>query len=238
MMALSSAPLMLAAADLGVYGPTRDIPDVDMRLALAQTAQLDTAAGTSKLKDSAKAFGDNQFSVSLFPAEKNYGTYIDPSFAITGDITAPVKDAAGNWGWQTVWKKGQMFNPLEAQAPFWNTNMLFIDVNDEDQMAFAKQALATVQRASTTTSAKRLMIIATAGNPFKATEKLGEPVMALNVLIQNRFKLEHVPAMVGLGTDDHAVHFAVTYFAPRYKAKSILAAWNGWPVSTAKGAKK
>ncbi len=170
--------------DLGTHGPTRDIIEVDLIEEMQRrVAQIDWAA---KKREALTRFWERTTFHELPEATEDRLRQIDLTVTAPRDVTAP--DGT------VIVRAGQTVNPLD-QLPFTQRLVIF-DATRPAQVELAR-------RLSTEAAPRRVTYIATrldraAGwESFEKIETdLGAPVYLLTPDLRDRFRLEHVPALV------------------------------------------
>lgn len=207
------------AKDLGVYGTTWDIIEIDMRQLLVQDASdVDWDRVQKGLKNGAEKYVNEPDPFHLFPAVETKTRYIDPTVVATQDIISPIVTPEGDYQWKVVVRKGESRNSLDYYRP--NQNMLFYDARDEKQLNLA---IAAQQEFG-----GRLKLVQTAGSVNPTSEITRMPVFYINQYIIDRLEIRHAPSMVGVGSGWMRSYFAVTDFSEvDYSVEKLREAWNG-----------
>lgn len=210
-----------AAHDLGIQGRVWDIGETDMRqLVVQDLAKVDQGKIQKELMDSAENYTANLDPQRLPLALATRTRYVDPSSVLSQDIYAPIEQPDGRYEWRVLYPKGTRVNPLESVRP--NKNMLFFDARDPDQREFALELLKQEPH--------RLMLVLTAGDPGKLSNQIRVPVYYANDSLIQRFQIQAVPSLLGVGEGTHYYELAVTDFAPPYRVQTAQRAWHGLPI--------
>jgi conjugal transfer pilus assembly protein TraW len=181
----SSAPVN--AGDLGTYGETFKIIEVDLLKMMSAKLKKMQADGTidrhnKDMADRAKRRIENPDPIPGIRTTKEARTWLhDPSIVVQQDIA----DQNG----RVFARRGDRINPLE-RLPGFDQTMLFIDARDPKQVALAK-AYHMKQ------GAERLRIILTGGSPTDLMRKWTTVVYYDQAgIITEQLGIKQVPAYV------------------------------------------
>lgn len=213
------APLRASrASDLGVQGKTWPIIEVDMRKFLAeQAAHVNWSHVESKLARSAHHYLQALPKRDIPPIGATTTRWIDPSIILSHNILAPQKNAAGQWHWAVLFRKGTRFNPLTVERPI--QAMLFFDSASRAQRAFVRAALEKYP--------DRLMPVDVDGNdPQPLAKSWGRPVFEATNAMLARFPVFAVPALLYPGTGAERLRLGMTAFGPPYSIAQLVHAWS------------
>lgn len=212
-----SAARELNARELGIQGRVWPIVEIDMReLLIASAARADLSRVGKELRESAERYLDNLPKRTLRRAERTETRWIDPSFVLTEDIRAPIKNAQGDWQWGILYRKGTRFNPLSVQRPY---NALFFfngTVKEEAEFAAAliRQYPATL-----------MLVEASGANPEKLALEFGAPVFSATDAMLARFRIQATPALLYPGEGPQSLMLGLTELAPPYSVAQVEQAW-------------
>ena len=175
------------AHDLGGYGETFDIAEIDLLKLL--DAKLRRAEATGRIGELDRQFAAAAERHIEEPAPVSWISHTvrprnwlyDPSLVVPQDYA----DQNG----RVFAHRGDVINPLE-RLPAYNKTLIFIDGGDADEVRFA---LATRKRVG----AERAIIILTAGAPVRLmrTQKV-QIYFDQGGQLAGRFGIEQVPAVV------------------------------------------
>jgi len=207
------------AKDLGVFGRLYEIKEIDMRILIAK--QLEEGA-VKKVQDevvkSTEDFYENLTDYGLRQSSITTTKWVDLTIEVNRDIQAPQKLANGSWQNKLLVAKGTRVNPLDHVRPA--QNMLFFSGDSKLQVDFAIDALKK--------KPYNLILVMTAGNPSKFSERIKAHVYYANDALLKKFHVKYVPSLVGTGKDEHQGLLAVTRFRLPATDESILEkAWYG-----------
>lgn len=170
--------------DLGVQGPA--LPIVEEDLIAVLRAKIEKTDFSADIERARTGFWGNLPAVPLSPATVDRTRYVDPTFVVTRNVTAPdgtVLAAAG-----------QRVNPLE-RVPFHEV-IWVVDPSRPEQMAFVAEH---VRREGT---GRPVMVIAT-HLPFRTSDewaaagaKVGSSLLLLSDAIRERFQIERTPTRI------------------------------------------
>jgi conjugal transfer pilus assembly protein TraW len=220
---LALLPALVFAKDFGVQGHVWEISEPDIRESLVRSAaKVDWDSINKGVADRAETWAERLDPFDLPLASKTETAWVDPSLVLTGDIKAPFETEDG-YEWRVVYPAGTRVNPLDSVRPV--DNMLFFDGRDDKQVKFALDSLKNHQL--------DLMLVLTAGNPEKLSEKINRPVYYANTALIEKFQIQKVPSLLGVGTGARSLFLAVTTFKPPYTASLLDAAWTGLPAEQA-----
>ena len=193
----------VVAHDLGTFGQTFKIREVDLRTRIIKDGQAVnwTKIGL-KMTRSARAYVSNLPPNELVSTQHNYTYYVDPSIALNRDFS---------YRGQVFYHKGTFVNPLEYVRP--HSDMLFFDGRDQQQVAFALRALAR--------NKKGIMLVMTAGNPVTLAKRIHRPVYYGFKRLTQRFHITHVPSLLGVGGGGHYYDLSIMNFAKPYRADLV-----------------
>lgn len=202
------------AYDLGVYGRTWDIQEIDLKQLIAEEMQqVDTRKIQNLFIKQAENFGKNLDPNDLPKAKITKTFYVDPSISLTKDIIINGK---------ILYKKGTVVNPLEVVRP--TENMLFFNGDDPEQLNFALKSIKE--------NPYHLMLVMTKGNPIKLANNIHRPIYYATQGIISRFHITHVPSLLGVGHDENKNKLAITTLAEPFYTKIINDCWNGCITNT------
>ena len=170
--------------DLGTHGPTREIAEVDLIEEMQRrVAQIDWVA---KKREALARFWDHTTFHELPEATEDRSRQIDLTVTAPRDVTAP--DGT------VIVRAGQSVNPLE-QLPFTQRLVIF-DATRPAQVELAKRQGREAGQRRVTYISTRLDRAAGWEGLEKIETDLGAPVYLLTPDLRDRFRLEHVPAVV------------------------------------------
>jgi conjugal transfer pilus assembly protein TraW len=170
--------------DLGTQGPTRDIAEVDLIEEMQRrVARIDWAA---KKREALAHFWERTTFHELPEAIEDRLRQIDLTVTAPRDLTAP--DGT------VIVQAGQRVNPLD-KLPFTQRLVIF-DTTRPAQVELAKRLGAAAAPRRVTYIATRVDRADGWGSLEKIETDLGAPVYLLTPDLRDRFRLEHVPAVV------------------------------------------
>jgi len=170
--------------DLGTHGPTREIAEVDLIEEMQRrVAQVDW---TAKKREALAHFWERTTFYELPEATEERERQIDLTVTAPRDVTAP--DGT------VIVQAGQRANPL-GQLPFTQRLVIF-DATRPAQVELAKRLGAAAVPRRVTYIATRLDRTGGWESLEKIETDLGAPVYLLTPDLRDRFRLEHVPAVV------------------------------------------
>lgn len=216
LLILPVMPTLLYAHDLGVYGRVWGIKEVNLKEVIAmQLSHVDYHAIDLRLKHSVKTFGQHLKPNQLPVAKVTGTTYVNPAVALTKNIIV---------NGRVLYRKGTWINPLKVVRP--QQDMLFFDAHSKAQFNFALAALKA--------HPYKLMLVETTGNPIVLSDKIHRPIYYASKAIIQRFDIQKVPSLLGVGTGSHQYDLAVSTFATPYQVNLIKACWSGCRVTQGK----
>jgi conjugal transfer pilus assembly protein TraW len=170
--------------DLGTHGPTREIVEVDLIEEMQRrVAQIDWAA---RKREALTRFWERTTFHELPEATEDRLRQIDLTVTAPRDVIAP--DGT------VIVRAGQTVNPLD-QLPFTQCLVVF-DATRPAQVELAKRQGQEAGHRRVTYVATRLDRAAGWESLEKIETDLGAPVYLLTPDLRDRFRLEHVPALV------------------------------------------
>ncbi len=170
--------------DLGTHGPTREIAEVDLIEEMQRrVAQIDWAA---RKREALARFWERTTFHELPEATEDRLRQIDLTVTAPRDVTAP--DGT------LIVRAGQRVNPLD-QLPFTQRLVIF-DATRPAQVELAKRQGREAGHRRVTYIATRLDRATGWESLEKIETDLGAPVYLLTPDLRDRFRLEHVPALV------------------------------------------
>lgn len=208
--------------DLGSHNPTHwGISEPDIRETFVKDAsQVDWGKVEQDLEDQSEKWASSLPDFGYTKTKKTKTHWIDPSIVVDEDIWAPQPQEDGSWKWELVIKAGTRSNPLETMV-MRPPDMLFFSTSDEEQVALAKMVAKE--------HPYNIMLVDTAGNPKDLSNKIGIPVYYTNEKLSEKFKIEKVPSLVGVGANENKYLIAVTELAPPFTLDKINRYWYGDP---------
>ena len=199
------------AIDLGRYSQVWPIQEVDMKQAISeQFANVNTHQINDRLLISAKGFGDHLPYSTLKKATKTATSYVDPSIALNKDIIV---------NGQLIYKKDTRVNPLDYVRP--RTNLFFFNGQDQEQVRFAKILIKN--------KPYTIQLVMIDGNPLRLARKINKPVYYAYPKVLNRFHIQSIPTLLGVGVKQYKNYLALTTLAKPYRLSTINACWFGCP---------
>ncbi|MBM64144.1 MAG: hypothetical protein CL484_14440 [Acidobacteria bacterium] len=202
---------MADTQDLGILGPTWEIEEPDMRLAMVAEAHgVDWASINDGLADQARHHTRDIPDWYLPIAEHTETRHVDPSYTLEEDIEALLRQPDGSYQWGVLYEAGTRVNPLEHVRP--DNWLLVVDlrVDDQRQLAMALKERHPIN----------LTIIATAGDPGELATDIGRAVYFAEEWHFRRLGITHTPSLAGVRDDNpHAVE--VTHFAYPYAVEPL-----------------
>ncbi len=194
------------AHDLGVVGDAMPVAEPNLvEYFIERAAKVDWEAKAQTLAKETDYKLKHLPDLGFEQATKTETTWIDPSLVLSSDITAPVKQADGQYKWVVMYRKGDVVNPLRYLRP--STLMLIFNPNDKAQKAFALAAKRAYPN--------NLMLLITGGNVIDLSKEIGQPVFYTTPAIVDKFKLKTVPALAGTGAGVHGDYLAITTFSSK-----------------------
>ena len=199
------------AYDLGIYGETWEIEELDIReIIYAQARAVDWKKVGRELDLQARQLGEHLPVVNLPEATATYTTFINPGIALTHDIAS---------NRQIFYRRGTWVNPLHVVRPI--TNLLFFNPQLPAQKQLALAALETYP--------SQLVLVITKGNPLQLSKEIHHPVYYAFPALIKRFHIQATPTLLGVGKlgGTHADELAVSVFAKPYQLQEIKRCWYG-----------
>ncbi|SFH99739.1 hypothetical protein [Modicisalibacter xianhensis] len=214
-VALSAAAIPSAALaseqDLGVLGPTWEIIEPDMRLAIVAEARgVDWGAVNEHLAEQAQNHTRDIPDWFVPIAEHTETHFVDPSYTLGEDIEALKRQPDGTYQWGVIYEAGTKVNPLEHMQP--ESWLLVVDLRADEQRELAKSLKAR--------HPANLTVIVTAGDPGDLASDLGQAVYFAEEWHFDRLGITHTPSLAGV-RDSRPDVIEVTHFAYPYDATTL-----------------
>ena len=216
-LALGAPPGACRATNLGVQGKTWPIIEIDMRKFLAeQAARVNWSHVENKLAHSAHHYLETLPKRDIPTIGTTTTRWIDPSIILSRSILVPKKNAAGQWHWAILYRKGTRFNPLSVERPI--QAMLFFDSASRAQRAFVRAALSRYPQ--------RLIPVDVDGNdPQHLSKSWGRPVFEASNAMLSRFPVFAIPALLYPGRGAERMRLGMTAFGPPYSISQLAPVW-------------
>ena len=211
-VALSSTALA-ADQDLGTLGPTWEIGEPDMRLAIVAEAHgVDWYSVHEHLAGQAQTHTNDIPDWYVPVAEHTETHFVDPSYTLQEDIEALKRQPDGTYQWGTIYEAGTKVNPLDKVRP--QNWLLVVDLRVDRQRELAVELKKR--------HPVNLTVIVTAGDPGDLAADLGRAVYFAEEWHFDRLGITHTPSLAGV-RDSRPDAIEVTHFAYPYDVETLEA---------------
>ena len=206
-----STTALASDQDLGVLGPTWEIVEPDMRLAIVAEAHgVDWDSVNEHLAGQAQNHTRDIPDWFVPIAEHTETHFVDPSYTLGEDIEALKRQSDGTYQWGVIYEAGTKVNPLKHIQP--ENWLLVVDLRADDQRELAMTLKAR--------HPANLTVIVTAGDPGSLASDLGQAVYFAEEWHFDRLGITHPPSLAGV-RDSHPDVIEVTHFAYPYDVTTL-----------------
>ncbi len=206
-----STTALASDQDLGVLGPTWEIVEPDMRLAIVAEAHgVDWDSVNEHLAGQAQNHTRDIPDWFVPIAEHTETHFVDPSYTLGEDIEALKRQPDGTYQGGVIYEAGTKVNPLKHIQP--ENWLLVVDLRADDQLELAMTLKAR--------HPANLTVIVTAGDPGSLASDLGQAVYFAEEWHFDRLGITHTPSLAGV-RDSHPDVIEVTHFAYPYDVPTL-----------------
>src|SRR5690554_841668 len=212
-LVLSTASVDASDQHMGAHGPTWNIAEPDMRLAIAADAHgVDWDSHREHLQAQAESYTADLLGWELPVAEHTQTRHYTPMHVQEEDVWALMQQEDGTYEWDILYPAGTYVNPLETlPPPDW---LLFVDLRIPSQVSLTRELLDAYPVG--------MKVIATAGDPGELAKETGVPIFFANRdWFFTHLQVTHVPTLAGVRKDNpHMIE--VTHFAFPHSPETLL----------------